>query len=120
MTKVSRKQEGERKVADGSDMGNMCHNSDMGDMDDYHRCYYNNLVLHTAFGSRPRCSTSLAWLGRPTRAAVCQLILIRKPQKGIYCIKENFFFVNTEKKAHTHRYVNIKLCHYVCVGLAVL
>ena len=37
MTKVSRKQEGERKVADGSDMGNMCHKSDIGDMDDYHR-----------------------------------------------------------------------------------
>ena len=73
MTKVSRKQEGERKLADGSDMGNMYHKSDMGDMDDYryyYRCYY--LVLHTAFGSRPCCTTSLAWFGRPTRAAVCQ------------------------------------------------
>ena len=53
LTKVRRKQEGERKVADGSDMGNMCHKSDMGDMDDYHRYYYRcyYLVLHTAFGS---------------------------------------------------------------------
>ena len=40
MTKVSRKQEGERKVADGSDMGNICHKSDMGEMDDYNRYYY--------------------------------------------------------------------------------
>ena len=70
----------------GGDMRNMCYNSDMGDMGDmgnYHRCYYNNLVLHTAFGSRPCCSTSLAWIGLPTRAAVCQFKLIKKPQKEI-------------------------------------
>ena len=102
MTKVSRKQEGERKVADGSDMGNMCHKSDMGDMDDYlryyYRCYY--LVLHTAFGSRPRCSTSLAWIGRPTRAAVCQFKSIKSLKKR-YCIKKTSILASTEKKARS-------------------
>ena len=71
----------EAVVGDGGDMGNMCHKSDMGDMDEYHMCCYNNLVLHTAFGLKPCCSTSLAWLGRPTRAAVCKLKLIKKPHK---------------------------------------
>ena len=49
MTKVSRKQEGERKVADGSDNGNMCHKSDMGDMDDYHRqgCKFFLLLVYS-------------------------------------------------------------------------
>ena len=99
MTKVSRKQEGERKVADGSDMGNMCHKSDMGEMDDYNRYYYRcyYLVLHTAFGSRPCCTTSLAWFGRPTRAAVCQFKSIKSLQKR-YCIKKLLFLPALRKK----------------------
>ena len=32
----------EAVVGDGGDMGNMCHKSDMGDMDEYHMCCYNN------------------------------------------------------------------------------
>ena len=84
-------------MGDGGDMGNMCHNSDMGDKDDYHRCYYNNLVLHTAFGSRPRCSTSLAWIGRPTRAAVCQFKSIKSLKKR-YCIKKLLFLPALRKR----------------------
>ena len=102
MTKVSRKQEGERKVADGSDMGNMCHKSDMGEMDDYNRYYYRcyYLVLHTAFGSRPCCTTSLAWFGRPTRAAVCQFKSFKSLKKR-YCIKKTSILASTEKKARS-------------------
>ena len=100
MTKVGRERGTE--VADGLTgvtYQMMCHKSDMGDMGDYHRCYYNNLVLHTAFESRRCCSTSLAWLGRPTRAAVCKFKLIKKPQKEI--LHRKVLFLPALKKIYT-------------------